>query len=331
MRPCERVNMRLTRLVPACALLITGTVVGVAAQQFASADVSSGDRPVLVPIEPCRLVDTRPAPATPIGPRTSPLGAADTLTVDAQQAGTPCTGRIPTDAGALSLNVTAVNPTQQTFLTIWADGDRPLASSLNPSAGSPPVPNAVTTELSATETFRIYNDAGSVNVLVDVNGYYENHDHDDRYYTEAEVDGALDAVDADLLDGLDSTDFLGTDDSATNADQLGGRPASEYPRLRAIIRMNSGADGYTVVQGTDPGLTITSSSPGVMQMGESGGSTRNVMESANCTSGFSNVEFAVYKSIDLTASPFTAELQFIQPDGSPLPFNGRAVYCTIWQ
>ena len=168
-------------------LLTAGTVIGVSTQHFALADVSSGDRPVLVPIEPCRLVDTRSAP-TPIGPRTTPLGAGETITVNAQQAATPCTGKIPTDASAVSLNVTAVNPTQQTFLTIWADGSRPLASSLNPSAGSPPVPNAVTTELSATDTFQIYNDTGTVNVLVDVNGYYENHDHDDRYPTRSEFE-----------------------------------------------------------------------------------------------------------------------------------------------
>ena len=182
--------MKLRTVITAMTLLTAGTVIGASTQHFALADVSSGDRPVLVPIEPCRLVDTRTAPA-PIGPRTTPLAAAESLTVNAHQPSTPCAGVIPVDASAVSLNVTAVNPTQQTFLTIWADGPRPLASSLNPSAGSPPVPNAVTTELSATDTFQIYNDAGTVNVLVDVNGYYENHDHDDRYYTRDEVDGAL--------------------------------------------------------------------------------------------------------------------------------------------
>ena len=181
--------MKLRSLTIGLSLLATGTVVGVATQQFAAADVSSGDRPVLVPIDTCRIADTRPAPDT-VGPRTAPLAAADTMTVDAQQTGTDCTGKIPPGATALSLNVTALNATSNSFLTIWPGGERPESSALNPAPGQR-VFNAVTTELSATRTFDVYNNRGSTDVFVDVNGYYENHDHDDRYYTEPEVDAVL--------------------------------------------------------------------------------------------------------------------------------------------
>jgi hypothetical protein len=188
--------MRFRSLAIGLSLLTAGSVIGVSARQFAAADVSSGDRPVLVSIEPCRIADTRPAPNS-VGPTTSPLAQADTMTIDAQQIGTDCTGKIPADASSLALNVTALDATSNSFLTIWAGGDRPNASALNPSAGQR-VFNAVTTELASDQTFKIFNNRGSVNVFVDVTGYYENHDHDDRYYTQsdtytqAEVDELLD-------------------------------------------------------------------------------------------------------------------------------------------
>lgn len=169
--------------------LIAGTIVGATTQHFASADVTSGDRPVLVPIETCRIADTRPAPDN-VGPKSSPLGPAETVAIDAQQAGTDCTGKIPATAAALSLNVTALNATSNSFITVWPDGPQPTASALNPAPGQR-VFNAVTTELAADQTFRIFNNRGNVDVFVDINGYYENHIHDDRYYTKTEVDTAL--------------------------------------------------------------------------------------------------------------------------------------------
>jgi hypothetical protein len=82
-----------------------------------------------------------------------------------------------------------VNATAPTFLTIYPnDATRPTASSLNPQPGSPATPNAVITDLSPGGRFAIFNNAGTVDVIVDVNGYFVDHDHDDRYYTEAEID-----------------------------------------------------------------------------------------------------------------------------------------------
>ena len=47
--------------------------------------------------------------------------------------------------------------------------------------GQPPAPNAVTTGLDPAGMFTMYNAFGTVDVIVDVNGYYEDHNHDDRY------------------------------------------------------------------------------------------------------------------------------------------------------
>lgn len=191
-------------------LLTAGTAIGATTQHFASASVSEGERAVLIPITPCRLADTRPAPNT-VGPRSIGLGAADTHTIDAQQSDTACSGLIPEDASALSLNVTALGATEQSFLTIWAGGDRPTTASLNPAPGQPPVPNAVTTELSVDQEFQIYNNAGTVSVVVDVTGFYVDHDHDDRYYTKAESDSRYAANAGDQV-------FVGTADFRSGND-----------------------------------------------------------------------------------------------------------------
>lgn len=171
------------------AVAITVGAVGLGGLNIASAGVSEGDRPVFIPINPCRLLDTRPGVAN-VGPRTGPVGAGETHTVTAHGDNGDCTGAstIPTDALSLSLNVTAVGATASTFLTFWGDGANPGTSNLNPRPGAAPTPNSVNTPLSAAGTFNIYNDAGEVNVIADVNGYYAHHDHDDRYYTKEEID-----------------------------------------------------------------------------------------------------------------------------------------------
>ena len=139
-----------------------------------------------VPIAPCRLIDTRAA--STVGTRVGPLGAGEAATFDSYGTVGECT-QIPSAATGLSLNVTATNATAPTFLTIYPnDQTRPTASSLNPVPGAPATPNAVITDLSPGGRFAVYNLAGTVDVIVDVNGYFVDHDHDDRYYTEAEVD-----------------------------------------------------------------------------------------------------------------------------------------------
>lgn len=52
----------------------------------------------------------------------------------------------------------------------------------------------MTVDLSASQEFSVYNNLGSVNLIVDINGYYENHNHDDLYYTETEVDATVAAA-----------------------------------------------------------------------------------------------------------------------------------------
>ena len=160
---------------------------GIGGHNIVNADVDRGDRAVLVTIDSCRLADTR-AGAQYVGPREEPLGATETHVFDARQSGVPCSGSIPSAATSLLVNVTALNATVESFLTFWPSGDRPKVASLNPAPGQPPTPNAVTIELSDGDTFNAYNNAGSVDVVIDVVGYYENHTHDDRYYARSVID-----------------------------------------------------------------------------------------------------------------------------------------------
>lgn len=135
-----------------------------------SAGAAPGDSDTtFVPITACRLADTRPAPNR-VGSQSN-FGIADTKTFQVTGSNGECVG-LPTEAAAVSMNITALGATQQSFLTFWGSGDRPLAASLNPSPDTPPTPNAVTTELSSTGAFDVYNDAGRVDLVIDVNGYY---------------------------------------------------------------------------------------------------------------------------------------------------------------
>jgi hypothetical protein len=140
---------------------------------FASA--SSGAASSFTPITPCRLLDTRggglATGATP--PRAAPLGQGEAITIPARGDFGKCVGLSPTDTGAV-LNVTIVNPSAGSFLTVWpADKGRPLASSLNWVAGQGATPNQVTTALDSSGQFSIFNNGGTVDVIIDVVGLYE--------------------------------------------------------------------------------------------------------------------------------------------------------------
>jgi alpha-tubulin suppressor-like RCC1 family protein len=109
------------------------------------------------PLQPNRALDTR-ATGGPLGPGT-------TRVLD-------LTGRIPASATAVTFNLTATSPTATTFVTAWPAGTaRPTASSLNVVAGDTR-PNLVTVAVGANREVSLYNHAGSVQLLVDLTGFY---------------------------------------------------------------------------------------------------------------------------------------------------------------
>ena len=109
------------------------------------------------PLAPTRILDTRNT--------SSPLGPNSTREL------TVIGGAVPAGATAVVLNVTATAPTLGSYLTVWPTGDtRPTASNLN-FATNETVPNLVLAKVGTGGKISMYNLAGNVHVVVDVQGY----------------------------------------------------------------------------------------------------------------------------------------------------------------
>lgn len=110
------------------------------------------------PLTPQRILDTRSS---------SPLGAGDTLTLAMPSV-------VPPTASAVVCNLTAVNLTDasSTYITLYPAGiTQPSNSNLNPN-GPLAVANGVTVMLGTSQSICIYNDLGTVDVVVDLEGYF---------------------------------------------------------------------------------------------------------------------------------------------------------------
>ncbi len=80
---------------------------------------------------------------------------------------------VPAGATAIATNITAVDATAESYMTVWPTGNaQPNASNLNYVANLV-VPNAVTVKVGAGGKISIFNATGNVHVLVDVVGWYE--------------------------------------------------------------------------------------------------------------------------------------------------------------
>ncbi len=81
-------------------------------------------------------------------------------------------GGVPASCAAAALNVTVVDATADTFLTVWPNGEgQPTTSSLNARPGQT-VANLVISKLGADGKIRLRNESGTAHVLVDVAGYF---------------------------------------------------------------------------------------------------------------------------------------------------------------
>ena len=121
---------------------------------------SSGSR--LLPVAPDRLLDTR----TGTGAARARVGAGQEIELQVTGNG------VPAGATAVALNVSAVRPSEQTFLTVYPDGEsRPTASSLNPDPGAVSA-NLVIAKVGEGGRIRIYNERGNVDLLADLTAYF---------------------------------------------------------------------------------------------------------------------------------------------------------------
>jgi hypothetical protein len=154
-----------TWFVAVVGLLVSGGLVTAAAS-----GASTGTS--FVPITPCRLLDTRPAPDN-VGNRSGPIRSGETFAVHVRGSNGNCVG-IPADVTGVSMNVSIVNPTSSSFLTVFpADAAKlPVTANLVWSKAQAATPNAVTSALSADGRLAFYNLSGSVDLIVDVVGYF---------------------------------------------------------------------------------------------------------------------------------------------------------------
>ena len=120
-----------------------------------------------VPLPPSRDADTRTGSGRPNAGQH--LGAGTTRNVQITGVGgVPVTG-----AAAVVLNVTATNTTRSSYITAFPSGasSRPLASNLNWIAGKT-IPNRVVVPIGTAGQVSFYNGVGSMDLVVDVNGYF---------------------------------------------------------------------------------------------------------------------------------------------------------------
>jgi hypothetical protein len=194
-----------------------------------------------VPIAPCRLIDTRPAPD-----RRGPLGKLGPRTVTVQATGLNGDCAIPTEAVGLSLNVTAVLATLPTDVRIWGAGEPPLVSSLNPTPGEVAF-NAVTTPLSDSGKFNIANFQGEVDVIVDVNGYHTRsslQDLDERL--QALETAQFPQAVLDRLDALEAENAaLKAKTASMSIETVDGQPTVRFSDVNVQVVDGSG-DTYGV-------------------------------------------------------------------------------------
>ena len=195
---------------------------------LASATVSTGEQPVYIAISPCRLADTRPQFL--VGNRATPINGPETVTYVGTGAQGNC--NVPAGVSALVLNVTALDATLPTFLQFAPGNSVPVspASSLNPVPGEPPTPNAVTIPIDDEGEFSMYNLRGTVNVIIDIVGYYDDHEH-----TGADiVDGTLTGADVEdeTLTGADVESITGAD---IDNSSLGSDDISDEARVVSVV------------------------------------------------------------------------------------------------
>ena len=129
-----------------------------------SAEIAPAGGGTYHPLDPVRILDTRTAPPGPLGP-----GETRLLQVRGR-AGVPASG-----VTAVVLNVTVTDTTASSYLTLWpADVQRPLASNLNWTPGVTVANLAevgLVTFQSVSDSVGIFNSQGSVDVVIDLEGY----------------------------------------------------------------------------------------------------------------------------------------------------------------
>jgi hypothetical protein len=188
------------------------------------------------PLAPARLLDTRDGTGAPAGA----VGAQSDVVLQVTGRG----GVPSASVGAVVLNVTATEPTGAGYLTIYpSDVERPTASNLNFTPGTT-VPNLVIAKVAADGTVKIFNSAGSTQIIADVAGWFP--------------DGSAGLTTFQLLEG---TVLAGSEDvmSVGGDSSVGGsvtlNSATDIPRAGGHLVVAPGAATADGIAGTVVSVT----------------------------------------------------------------------------
>ena len=210
---------------------------------------------------PSRILDTRNG----IGAPTAKVGAGATL--DLQVIGT---GGVPSGVEAVTLNVTVDNATAPSYITAFPKGaTRPVASNLNFVAGQI-VPNRVIVKVGAGGKVSLFNAAGNVDLIADVNGYFTD------------------------LSGSPSGDvFIGLTPNRIMDTRLGGSPLAANSTLHMNVRGQGGipAGAHTAVLN----VTVTNPTAGSYLTLWPTGATQPVASDLNFVAGLTVANKVIVK------------------------------------
>jgi hypothetical protein len=205
--------------------LISYGTAGAEAQVVAHVSTDAGG--TYVALSSTRLADTRGGSGFQDAGET--LGAGARIDVQVNGRGTIP----PSGVSAVVLNLTAVVPSESTYLTVYPEGSaRPAVASLNVSAEET-LANLVTVPVGTQGGISIYNHSGNTNVVVDVEGYYT---------ASPQATG--------LYNPVDPIRLLGTLSSGAS---IGAGVSTE-------VRVNSGTTGVPV-DASAVVLNVTASTP----------------------------------------------------------------------
>jgi hypothetical protein len=113
---------------------------------------------------------------------------------------------LPASATAVTFNLTGLNASQPTVVTAFPNGQSvPLVSNLNLGRNEI-VPNQVTVQIGANRQVVVYNSFGTVDLIVDVVGFYATDQGD--YFAPISPERAMDTRPGAGLDGVPGS-FIG--------------------------------------------------------------------------------------------------------------------------
>jgi hypothetical protein len=167
--------------------------------------------------------------------------------------GVPSTG-----VAAVVLNVTATNPTDSSFLTVYPTGQpRPLASNLNFVAGQTR-PNLVQVPVGSSGQVTVYNLQGQTDFIVDIEGYFATTTSGTNGLFNAVqpariCDTRFDTVNPTFYPGNQCTGRSWTpgEDRVVDVHNLGGLPKNGLSAVVLNVTVtNPSSDGFLTIYPT---------------------------------------------------------------------------------